>query len=231
MRATWGRPSPRSSSDFRDLGFRVLGFLDDELAKGRRSGSTAGSPSSGPLADLGPVIEGYGISEVYVALDLHNYAKIIETFQIIDKYPVHVRLIPDLFQLLTLKANIQDLDGFPVISVDDVPLQGAPDSSSGRPTSLVSALLLVLLAPFILIVAVLIKLTSRGPVFYHQERVSLDGRRFVIHKFRTMVCDAEKATGPVMCGPPIRASPGSGGSSASTASTSSPSSSTSSRGR
>ncbi len=49
-----------------------------------------------------------------------------------------------------------------------------------------------------LIIAVLIKLTSRGPVFYHQERVGLDGRRFVIHKFRTMVCDAEKETGPVM---------------------------------
>ena len=61
---------------------------------------------------------------------------------------------------------------------------------------------LVLLSPFFLIIAVLIKLTSRGPVFYHQERVSADGKRFVIHKFRSMVCDAEKDSGPVICASP-----------------------------
>jgi exopolysaccharide biosynthesis polyprenyl glycosylphosphotransferase len=60
---------------------------------------------------------------------------------------------------------------------------------------------LLLLSPFFLIFAALIKLTSKGPVFYHQERMGVDGSRFIIHKFRTMICDAEKHTGPVMCRP------------------------------
>jgi len=64
-----------------------------------------------------------------------------------------------------------------------------------------SGLGFILLSPFFLVAAVLIKLTSRGPVFYHQERVGMDGKRFEIHKFRTLVCDAEKTTGPVMCRP------------------------------
>jgi exopolysaccharide biosynthesis polyprenyl glycosylphosphotransferase len=112
-----------------------------------------------------------------------------------------VRLIPDLFQLLTLKANVQDLDGFPVITIDDVPIRGMAQVVKRTTDIVVSALALVFLSPLFLIVAVLVKLTSRGPVFYHQERMGLDGRRFVIHKFRTMICDAEKMTGPVFCEP------------------------------
>ena len=55
--------------------------------------------------------------------------------------------------------------------------------------------------PFLLLVVLIIKLTSRGPMFYHQERMGLDGMAFIMHKFRTMVSDAEKKTGPVMCSP------------------------------
>jgi exopolysaccharide biosynthesis polyprenyl glycosylphosphotransferase len=193
-----GKTVAQKLAGFRDLGFRVLGFLDDDVPKGTEIGVNGGIKVLGRLDDLGPVIERYGVSEVYVALDFYHYAKIVEAFRIIDKYPVHVRLIPDLFQLLTLKANVQDLDGFPVISVDEVPLKGAPELVKRATDMLVSALFLILFSPFMLFIALLVKLTSRGPVFYHQERVSLDGRRFTIHKFRTMVCDAEECTGPVM---------------------------------
>lgn len=193
-----GKTVAQKLAGFRDLGFRVLGFVDDTLPKGTEIAVNGGVKVLGTVDELGPVVEEYGVSEVYVALDFYHYARIVETFRIIDKYPVHVRLIPDLFQLLTLKANVQDLDGFPVITIDDVSLKGAPELVKRATDTLVSALFLVLFSPFMLIVALLVKLTSRGPVFYHQERISLDGRRFVIHKFRTMICDAEKVTGPVM---------------------------------
>ncbi|MHB8095869.1 MAG: sugar transferase, partial [Candidatus Aminicenantales bacterium] len=183
---------------FKDLGFRVKGFLDDERTRGERIDVDGGVAVLGSLEDLGAVIEEQAISEVYVALDLNNYSKILETLQIVNKYSVHVRLIPDLFQLLTLKAQIQDLDGLPVISVDEVPLKGTSWFVKRITDAVVSALLLILLAPLLCVVAVLVKLTSKGPVFYHQERVGLDGGRFIIHKFRTMICNAEKATGPVM---------------------------------
>jgi exopolysaccharide biosynthesis polyprenyl glycosylphosphotransferase len=188
-------------NQYRDLGFVVRGFLADDRPAGAIVPIDGGVAILGRIEDLAAVIEREGIQEIYVALDLNNYSRILETLRIVNRYPVKVRLIPDLFQLLTLKANVQDLDGFPVISIDEVPLRGGGRILK-RLTDLVGASLgLVLLSPFFLVFAVLIKLTSRGPVFYHQERVGLDGRRFRIHKFRTMICDAEKETGPVFCRP------------------------------
>jgi exopolysaccharide biosynthesis polyprenyl glycosylphosphotransferase len=196
-----GRSVAQKLFQYKDLGFVVKGFLDDDRKAGEEIDVNGGSRVLGGLADLGRVIEEQNINEVYVALDLTNYPKILQAFQIVNKYPVNVRLIPDLFQLLTLKANIQDLDGFPVISIDEVSLKGMKRAMKRLADILISGLALLVLSPIIGVVALLVKLTSRGPVFYHQERLGLDGKRFVIHKLRTMVCDAEKQTGPVMCTP------------------------------
>lgn len=186
---------------YKDLGFVVKGFLDNERNTGDEIGINGGVKVLGRIEDLGRIIEDHNVQEVYVALDLNNYAKILETLQIVNKYPVKVRLIPDLFQLLTLKANVQDLDGFPVISIDEVPLRGARRFVKRATDVVFSGLGLSILSPFFLIFSALIKLTSKGPVFYHQERMGVDGNSFIIHKFRTMICDAEKKTGPVMCRP------------------------------
>jgi exopolysaccharide biosynthesis polyprenyl glycosylphosphotransferase len=196
-----GKSVAQKLAIYRDLGIRVIGFVDEDLSPGTIVETAGDLRVLGPLSGIGRLIEEHGISEVYVALDFQNYARIMETFRVLDKYSVNVRLIPDLFQLLTLKANVQDLDGFPVITIDDVPLKGGRQIVKRLTDIAVSAVFLILLSPILLLVAVLIKLTSRGPVFYHQERVSLDGRSFTIHKFRTMICDAEKDTGPVMSEP------------------------------
>jgi exopolysaccharide biosynthesis polyprenyl glycosylphosphotransferase len=187
---------------YKDLGYVVKGFLDNERKAGEEIRIDSGAVRVlGRIEDLSQVIEDHNIHEIYVALDLNNYSKILETIQIVNKYPVNVRLIPDLFQLLTLKANIQDLDGFPVISIDEVPLRGGRRFLKRMADIVLSGLGLIFLFPFFLIFAGLIKLTSKGPIFYHQERVGVDGKHFIIHKFRTMVSDAEKITGPVMSKP------------------------------
>jgi len=185
--------------NYRDLGFVVRGFLADDRPVGTMIPVDGGVPVLGGIDDLAAVIEREGVQEIYVALDLGNYARILEIFRIVHRYPVNVRLIPDLFQLLTLKANLQDLDGFPVISIDEVPLRGGWRVLK-RLTDIAGAVVgLVLLSPFFLITAIVVKLNSKGPVFFHQRRVGLDGRTFSIHKFRTMVCEAEKESGPVFC--------------------------------
>jgi len=187
--------------NYRDLGFEVKGFLDDEKKKGEVIPIGEGIEVLGSLEDLADVIKDKNISDVYVALDLKSYPKIIEILKIVNKYVVNVRLIPDLFQLLTLKARIEDLDGFPVISIDEPPMRGVMLFVKRSIDIFVSFILLLLLTPLLIITAVIIKLDSKGPVLYHQERVGLDGKKFVMHKFRTMVVDAEKKTGPVMCKP------------------------------
>ena len=188
-------------AQYKDLGFVVKGFLDDDREAGDTVDVDGGIPVLGPLSDLGSVLEKGDISDVYVALDLNNYGKILETIKVVNKYVVNLRLIPDLFQLLTLKARLEDLDGFPVISVDEPPLRGMMLLAKRAMDIAVSAVILLVFSPFFFLIALLIKLISRGPVFYHQERMGLDGKEFIMHKFRTMVSDAESKTGPVMCTP------------------------------
>ncbi|MBS3819387.1 undecaprenyl-phosphate glucose phosphotransferase [bacterium] len=195
-----GRTVARRLSGYKDLGFVVKGFLDDER-KGEKIDIEGGIDVLGGLDELERVIQSHNISEIYVALGLDNYPQILEAFKIVNKYPVNVRLVPDLFQLLTLKARVEDLEGFPVISVDEPPKRGIMFVTKRVMDVAVSTILLVLLSPLILLVSILIKWTSRGPVLFHQERVGMDGKKFIMHKFRTMVSDAEKETGPVMCSP------------------------------
>jgi len=105
--------------------------------------------------------------------------------------------VPDLLQVIALRARLEDLDGVPVININDVPLQGF-NSIVKRiiDVAISSAALIVLAIPFWLI-AMLVKITSSGTVFYRQERMGLDGKPFMIYKFRSMYDDAEAATGPV----------------------------------
>ncbi len=194
-----GRSVAQKLSHYKDLGFVVKGFLDDSVKSGEEIAIDGGIKVLGNTGDLEQILERENIREVYVALDLNNYAQILETLKIVNKYVVNVRLIPDLFQLLTLKARIEDLDGFPVISIDEPPLRGIMLFIKRVADIAVSSLFLILSFPFLLLTTLFIKFTSKGPVFYHQERVGLDGKSFVIHKFRTMVADAEKKTGPVLC--------------------------------
>jgi Undecaprenyl-phosphate glucose phosphotransferase len=196
-----GRAVAQKVLVYRDLGFRLKGFLDDDRPVGEMVEIDGAVEVLGRLEDLGPILEKGEISEVFVALDLNNYGKILETIKVANRYVVNIRLIPDLFQLLTLKANIQDLDGFPVISIDDVALKGGKSAVKRAVDVLISSLGLVILSPVFLVVAILVKLTSRGPVFYRQERMGIDGRRFSMIKFRTMVRDAEVESGPVMSRP------------------------------
>ncbi len=196
-----GRTVAQKIVQYKDLGFVLKGFLDDERPPGSTVAIDGGIPVLGRVAELGPILERGDIQEVYVALDLNSYGQIQETLKTVHKFAVRVRLIPDLFQLLTLKANIQDLDGIPVISIDEVSLRGGKLVVKRLIDICASVFLLLLLSPVFLVVSLLIKLTSRGPVSYKQRRVGLDGREFNCLKFRTMVANAEKESGPVMCRP------------------------------
>ncbi len=196
-----GRAVAQKLLDYKDMGFIVRGFLEDTLPAGEEVPVDGGLPVLGSVGDLESVLEKGDITEVYVALDLSNYAQILETLKIADRFIVNIRLIPDLFQMLTLKARIEDLDGFPVISIDEPPLRGLMLFLKRCVDVIVSTLVLLVLSPLWLLFALLIKLTSRGPLLYRQERVGMDGVKFMMLKFRTMVENAEQETGPVMCSP------------------------------
>jgi Undecaprenyl-phosphate glucose phosphotransferase len=108
-----------------------------------------------------------------------------------------VKVVPDLLQFIALRARLEDLDGLPIININDVPLQGFNTWVKRAIDVAVSAVALLLLSLPLAIIAALVRLTSEGPIFYRQERMGLDGKAFNVYKFRSMPEGAENDTGPV----------------------------------
>ena len=132
-----------------------------------------------------------------MALPLEEHVKLLDLVESTSREGVDVKVVPDLLQFIALRARLEDLDGVPVINLNDIPLQGINAFVKRALDIAVSALALsVMLVPG-LIIAWLIKRGSPGPIFYHQERMGLDGKQFTVYKFRTMPLDAEERTGPV----------------------------------
>jgi Undecaprenyl-phosphate glucose phosphotransferase len=179
----------------REIGFEVVGFLDDDPAKQGRS--FLGLPVLGSLEAIESVLHERQVDQVFIALPLEAHQKMLRILQIVGRECVDVKLVPDVLQYATLKATLEDLDGMPVINLSQAALQGW-NSMVKRVVdlALASAALLCLL-PFLPIVALLIWLEDRGPIFYKQERMGLDGRPFDIFKFRSMRANAESTTGAV----------------------------------
>jgi Undecaprenyl-phosphate glucose phosphotransferase len=110
---------------------------------------------------------------------------------------IDVKVVPDLLQFIALRARLEDLDGLPIINVNDVPLHGFNSWVKRAIDVAVSAVALVLLALPLAIIAALVRLNSPGAILYRQERMGLDGRAFKVYKFRSMYEGAEDGTGPV----------------------------------
>jgi exopolysaccharide biosynthesis polyprenyl glycosylphosphotransferase len=110
---------------------------------------------------------------------------------------VEIKLVPDILQYVALNAAMEDVDGTPVINLSQVPLQGW-NSMVKRGMDIAVALAAILaLLPFLPLVALAIWLEDRGPIFYRQERMGLDGKSFMILKLRSMRVNAESSSGPV----------------------------------
>src|SRR5262249_23714440 len=137
------------------------------------------------------------VDHLYVALPPEQHVRMLELIEATSREMLDVKVVPDLLQVIALRARLEDLDGVPVININDVPLQGLNSALKRLIDIGISAAALVLLAAPFALIAALVKLTSRGPVFYTQERMGLDGQPFMIHKFRSMYVDAEAFTGPV----------------------------------
>lgn len=176
-----------------DLGYTIVGFLDDHEA-----GPVLGRPVLGPLARARELAGDCAIDEIFVALPVEEHAAMLGLIRTVRNECVDVRVVPDLLQYTTLQATLEDLDGLPIITLNSVPLRGFSSLTKRLVDVVFGAGLLLCLMPFLLVIAALIKLKGgRGPVLYRQERMSLDGRTFQMFKFRSMREDAERETGPV----------------------------------
>jgi Undecaprenyl-phosphate glucose phosphotransferase len=181
--------------EHRELGYQIVGFVDDR-ASGDHLGYR-GLPLLGTIEEAADIAAREAVDHLYIALPPEQHVQMLQLIESTSRECVDVKVVPDLLQVIALRARLEDLDGIPVININDVPLQGLNAIvKRGIDVAISSVLLLALLIPLWLIAA-LIKLSSRGDVFYRQERMGLDGKPFMIYKFRSMYDDAEASTGPV----------------------------------
>jgi Undecaprenyl-phosphate glucose phosphotransferase len=173
----------------RELGFRVVGVLSrDALPQGS---VVRGVPVVGTTADLESVLASRPVDQVILALPSEDTPLIKQLMEQLALSTVDVKVVPDLFQYITLYGGLEEFGGLPLIGLQGGPLEGWSLVAKRVFDMLFSLFALALLSPVLLMVALLVRLTSRGPVLFRQERMGMDGRLFHILKFRTMRTDAE----------------------------------------
>jgi Undecaprenyl-phosphate glucose phosphotransferase len=122
---------------------------------------------------------------------------LLELMDVTSRECIDVKVVPDLLQFISLRARLEDLDGLPIINVNDVPLQGFNAWLKRVIDVVLSLAALTVLGIPLLLIAAIVRWSSPGPVFYRQERMGLDGKAFNVYKFRSMFIDAEDTTGPI----------------------------------
>jgi len=200
-----GRTVMRNLLAMPELGYQVIGFVDDDPAK---QTSTLGRiPGLGGSSTLPSLLRQRGVDEVIIALPLDSHQKISRIAAQCEAAGVRARIVPDLFQLSLNRVSIDTIGGIPLLGVREHSIRGWNLVMKRALDLAISAVALTLLSPFLLVISLLIKYDSPGPVLFLQTRVGRGGRLFTLHKFRSMrigadeekeaLLDRNEATGPL----------------------------------
>jgi Undecaprenyl-phosphate glucose phosphotransferase len=174
------------------LGMKNVGFIEDQPSRWTEDLNIIGT-----TADLPALIERYAIEHVFICLPMSRYHEARRIFDALSQTVVEVRLVTDIPSMAGLSLTTTHLDGLPMIGLRESPHFGLNVLVKRAMDIALSSLALVVLAPVLLLIALLVKLTSPGSIFYRQERCGLNGRPFQMMKFRSMRTDAEQQTGAV----------------------------------
>ena len=174
-----------------EWGYHLYGILADTMMAGTRY---KGVEVLGPILELDEYIENNDFDEIVITLGINKYDMLEKIVDICEKSGVHTKFVPDYGNMISTVPYIEDLYGLPVINIRNVPLTNTANVIFKRMFDLVfGTLALALFAIPMIIVAVIIKCTSKGPIIFSQVRVGKHGREFKMYKFRSMyVEDPEK---------------------------------------
>lgn len=172
-------------------GYVVRGILDNHVPAGT---SYRGVKVLGTIDNLEVVLPLSKLDEIAVTLSLSDYDILEQIVSLCEKSGVHTKFIPDYNSLIPNEPYTEDLDGLPVINIRYVPLSNTLNKITKRMIDIVgSGIGLILFSPLLLILAILVKVSSRGPVLFKQERVGLHNKKFKMYKFRTMIMQTEES--------------------------------------
>jgi len=179
---------------FPELGLRAVGVVTHASSQAQEIQK---KPVLGHFEELSALIHKHGIDKVVVSLPRHQYGDFDHILDLLKDEMVEVQIIPDVHEYITLGCEIEDFDGVPIVNLNDSPLQGWGAIAKRVTDFCLSGLALIVLSPLFLLVGILVRVTSPGPILFSQERMGLDGKTFRMLKFRSMCVDAEKESGAV----------------------------------
>lgn len=177
---------------FPQLGYNVIGILEHRSAAQSLDTGDEVLPVFDDYEALPDLIDTYQVSQVIIALPDATRQELVKIVTYCQRGTVDIKIFPDTLAFITSGLTVDELGGVPLLGVRDIALRGWKLSLKRGMDIVGSSLGLIFLSPFLLTIGMIIYFTDRGPVFFCQERVGLDGRPFQMIKFRTMRVDAEK---------------------------------------
>jgi exopolysaccharide biosynthesis polyprenyl glycosylphosphotransferase len=177
------------------LGYRIVGFVP--AAGEPQVHSHRDVPVLGPLSLLPSIVEEYEVTDVLIALDTTEHDRLLTVIASCNSHRLSLKIVPDLYDIISGQARTNQIYGFPLIEISPEMMQPWEYAVKRAIDITISFATLFAGLPLWLLTALLIRVDSKGPVFYIQERVGKDEKRFRVLKFRSMDHDAELASGPV----------------------------------
>lgn len=192
----------------RHWGYNVLGMLDDnqEVNRAKINGEisslnkienavdeeiavTSSIPIKvlGKISKLESILNEKSIDEIFITLNLKEYDRLSYIISICEKHGIRTQIVPDYLKYLPAKPYVEEINGLPIINIRYVPLDNLVNRSIKRVFDILSSLFgIIIISPIMVITAIIIKLTSPGPILFKQERVGINNKTFMMYKFRSM---------------------------------------------
>ncbi|MFN0158837.1 MAG: undecaprenyl-phosphate glucose phosphotransferase [Bacteroidota bacterium] len=172
------------------FGIKILGYFADEPAEPGLDLSS--STYLGKITEAPAFIRAHRIELVFLALRSKDHSQLFDLIGECEGINVEFMMVPDVLEVLTSNVQVKDLEGIPFLKIKGIPLTFWGRITKRTFDIVVAGTIIILLSPVLLLIIILIKLDSRGPVFFKQERVGLDGKRFTMYKFRSMRVGSEE---------------------------------------
>ena len=173
------------------LGLRIVGFFDDRSAE--RLGLTEGGELLGGLSDLPGYAQTRMIDVIFISLPMRQVQRVVDLLDELRDTTASIYFVPDIFVMDLIQSRTADISGVPVVAMCETPFQGSRGVVKRMMDVSLSIVALVLLAPFLVVVGILIKFGSPGPVIFRQRRYGLEGEIIDVYKFRTMTVTEDGA--------------------------------------
>ena len=171
-------------------GFRIINFIDDNAAQ--KPQKIGGISVMQTPASLSQYLKVNRVDEIWLALPLRAEARVKEILHDLRHDTITTRFVLDFFDLDLLNHKISDVAGFPVLDISASPMMGINRIAKALEDRLIGTLIVLLISPLLGLIALGVKITSSGPVFFKQARHGWDGRIITVYKFRTMYEHAEQ---------------------------------------